>query len=210
MDGMISVSSRSKILREIVSNLLAHRDYSNGYVAKMVIEQKQLYTENANRAHSFGSLSLANFDPFPKNPPISKVFREIGLADELGSGMRNTYKYTLLYSGAEPQFVEGNVFRTTIPLSEAATATVGPIQFLPGAEAGAEVYEKIKLDTGRLNSLLEFCTVPRTRAELQDFCGIKTEKYFREKILNPMLTIGLIRRTIPDRPNSPNQKYMKI
>ena len=214
MDGMISVSSRSKILREIVSNLLAHRDYSNGYVAKMVIEQKQLYTENANRAHSFGSLSLANFDPFPKNPPISKVFREIGLADELGSGMRNTYKYTLLYSGAEPQFVEGNVFRTTIPLSEAATATVGPIQFLPGTEAGteagAEVYEKIKLDTGRLNSLLEFCTVPRTRAELQDFCGIKTEKYFREKILNPMLTIGLIRRTIPDRPNSPNQKYMKI
>lgn len=182
------------------------------------LDMPQLYTENANRAHSFGSLSLANFDPFPKNPPISKVFREIGLADELGSGMRNTYKYTLLYSGAEPQFVEGDVFRTTIPLSEAATATVGPIQFLPGTEAGteagtetgAEVYEKIKLDTGRLNSLLEFCTVPRTRAELQDFCGIKTEKYFREKILNPMLTIGLIRRTIPDRPNSPNQKYMKI
>ena len=142
-----------------------------------------------------------------------KVFREIGLADELGSGMRNTYKYTLLYSGAEPQFVEGNVFRTTIPLSEAATATVGPIQFLPGTEAGTEagteVYEKIKLDTGRLNSLLEFCTVPRTRAELQDFCGIKTEKYFREKILNPMLTIGLIKRTIPDKPNSPNQKYVK-
>jgi len=27
------------------------------------------------------------------------VFREIGLADELGSGMRNTYKYTQLYSG---------------------------------------------------------------------------------------------------------------
>lgn len=95
-------------------------------------------------------------------------------------------------------------------LSEAATATVGPTQFLPGTEAGTEVYAKIKLDAGRLNSLLEFCTIPRSRAELQDFCGIKTEKYFREKILYPMLTIGLIRRTIPDKPNSPNQRYIRI
>ena len=42
---------------------------------------------------------MSTFEPFPKNPSISKVFREIGLADELGSGMRNTYKFTKLYSG---------------------------------------------------------------------------------------------------------------
>lgn len=71
-------------------------------------------------------MDIATFEPFQKNPPISKVFREIGLADELGSGMRNTYKYTKMYSGGEPQFVEGDVFRITIPLSEVATATVGP------------------------------------------------------------------------------------
>ena len=47
----------------------------------------------------WGALDLQKFEPFPKNPAISKVFREIGLADELGSGMRNTYKYTQLYSG---------------------------------------------------------------------------------------------------------------
>lgn len=33
MDGIVSVSARDKILREIVSNLLAHRDFSNAYVA---------------------------------------------------------------------------------------------------------------------------------------------------------------------------------
>lgn len=66
-----------------------------------------------------------------KNPPISKFFREIGLAGELGSGMRNTYKYTKMYSGGEPQFIEGNVFRITIPLSEVATATVGPDVITP-------------------------------------------------------------------------------
>lgn len=127
LDGIQSVSARDHILREIVSNLLMHRDFSSGYVAKMVIEKSRIFTENANLSHGYGTLDLATFEPFQKNSPISKVFREIGLADELGSGMRNTYKYTKMYSGGEPQFVEGDVFRITIPLSEVATATVGPV-----------------------------------------------------------------------------------
>ncbi len=109
LDGIQSVSARDHILREIVSNLLMHRDFSSGYVAKLVIEKNRIYTENANLSHGFGALDLATFEPFQKNPPISKVFREIGLADELGSGMRNTYKYTKMYSGGEPQFVEGDM-----------------------------------------------------------------------------------------------------
>lgn len=115
-----------------------HRDFSNAYVAKLVIEKNRIYTENANLSHGHGILNLAVFEPFPKNPPISKVFREIGLADELGSGMRNTYKYTKMYSGGEPQFVEGDVFRITIPLTEVATATVGPNIITPknGAISG--------------------------------------------------------------------------
>ena len=125
MEGLQSISARDKILREIVSNSLAHRDYSNAYVAKFVIEKDRIFTENSNRSHGFGNLDHTSFEPFPKNPPISKVFREIGLADELGSGMRNTYKYTKLYSGAEPTFSEGEVFRIVVPLNEAATATVG-------------------------------------------------------------------------------------
>ena len=126
LDGIQSVSARDNILHEIVSNLLAHRDFSSGYIAKLVIERNRIYTENANLSHGHGALRPATFEPSPKNPPISKVFREIGLADELGSGMRNTYKYTKMYYGGEPQFVEGDVFRITIPLSEVATATVGP------------------------------------------------------------------------------------
>ena len=126
LDGIQSVSTRDHILREIVSNLLVHRDFSNAYVAKLVIEKQRVFTENANLSHGHGALNLASFEPYPKNPPISKVFREIGLADELGSGMRNTYKYTKMYSGAEPEFIEGDIFRIIIPLSEVATATVGP------------------------------------------------------------------------------------
>lgn len=82
-------------------------------------------SENSNLAHGIGTLDLNKFEPFPKNPSISKVFREIGLAYELGSGMRNTYKYTRLYTGKNPLFEEGDIFKTIIPLQKIATQKVG-------------------------------------------------------------------------------------
>ena len=125
LDGIVNVNARDRILREIISNTLAHRDYSSGFPAKMIIDDEKIIIENSNLSHGTGILDLQKFEPFPKNPSISKVFREIGIADELGSGMRNTYKYTQLYSGATPIFEEGNIFRTIIPLKKIATQKVG-------------------------------------------------------------------------------------
>ena len=102
------------------------RIYSSGYIAKFVIEKNRMFTVNANCSHGHGLLSISSFDPYAKNPPISKVFREISLADELGSGMRNTYKYTKLYSGGIPQFIEGDIFQIIIPLDTVSIGKVGP------------------------------------------------------------------------------------
>ena len=122
---IVNVNARDRILREVVSNTLAHRDYSSGFPAKMIIDDEKITIENSNVAHGIGALDLQKFEPFPKNPSISKVFREIGIADELGSGMRNTYKYTQLYSGKNPIFEEGDIFKTIIPLKKIATEKVG-------------------------------------------------------------------------------------
>lgn len=125
LDGIVNVNARDRILREIVSNTLAHRDYSSGFPSKMIIDDEKIVIENSNLSHGIGPLDIQKFEPFPKNPSISKVFREIGLADELGSGMRNTYKYTQLYSKQQPLFEEGDIFRTIIPLKRIATQKVG-------------------------------------------------------------------------------------
>lgn len=222
LDGIQSVSARDAILREIISNSLAHRDYSNGYVAKMVIEKDRILVENGNRAHGIGILDLKTFKPFAKNPPISKIFREIGFADELGSGMRNSYKYTKLYSGAEPEFIEGDVFEIIIPLTTGSMTKVGPgtspvdggqVGKLSGQAGGhvsgqaGEQAVVIKLDAKRLTELLTYCQEPRTRTEMQVFCGINSREYFSNNILNPLLETGRLLRTIPDKPKSPNQKY---
>ena len=149
LDGDQSISARDKILREIISNILAHRDYSNAYTAQFVIEKDKIFTKNSNLPHGHGELQLNKFEPFPKNPPISKIFREIGYADELGSGMRNTNKYTKLYSGGTPVFIEGNIFEIVIPMDNVAQIQIGPEETNKetnketSKETSKEIYYKI-------------------------------------------------------------------
>jgi len=118
--GDQSVSVRSWIARELVSNLLAHREYSKSFNAKLIIERERIYTENWNRSNEYGRIDPENFTPQSKNPIIAKFFMNIGRADQLGSGIRNLYKYTKLYSGEEPELIEGDIFKTIIPLVSAS------------------------------------------------------------------------------------------
>lgn len=152
LDGDQSVSARDKILREITSNILAHRDYSNAYTAQFIIEKDKIYTKNSNLPHGHGELQLNKFEPFPKNPPISKVFREIGYADELGSGMRNTNKYTKLYSGEAPIFVEGNIFEIVIPMGNVAKLQVGPGETSKEIEETNKEIKKTNKETSKETS----------------------------------------------------------
>ena len=118
------ISLRGVICREMVSNMLIHREFSSSYPAKFVIENNRIYTENANRASWSGEITPENFEPNPKNPIIASFFRNIGLADKLGSGVRNIFKYAKYYQGGHPHFFEQDVFRTSVEF-ESTTIKVG-------------------------------------------------------------------------------------
>jgi len=112
------VSLRGKIAREMLVNTLMHREFSSTYFAKFVIEKDRMFVENANRAARTGVLTPDNFEPDSKNPIIAAFLRNIGYADELGSGVRNLFRYVKLYSGKEPQFIEGDIFKIIVPLDD--------------------------------------------------------------------------------------------
>ena len=61
----------------------------------------------------------------------------------------------------------------------------------------------------RFKELIEFCTVPRKRSEMQEFIGLTHREHFREAVLNPLLEKGFIKLTIPDKPKSSLQRYIK-
>lgn len=117
-DGFRRISPRNIIVREILVNMLMHREFTSTYRAKFIIENDRMLTENANRASGAEILTPDNMEPDSKNPIIASFFRNIGYADELGSGVMNLHKYVQVYSGKDPQMIEGDVFRTIIPLDD--------------------------------------------------------------------------------------------
>lgn len=124
MENEIRVSARNKLFREVIANMLIHREYSNAYPAKLIIEKDCVKTENGNKARGLGAISLTDFVPYPKNPVIASVFKEIGWAEELGSGVKNIVKYSKVYSGTIPEFIDGDVFKTKISLNGTVNGTV--------------------------------------------------------------------------------------
>ena len=116
-DGGVRKSARDIIVRELVSNLLIHREFMSPFPAKLIIDSAGIRTENASRALYEGRITLSDFNPMPKNPTIADVFAHIGRAEELGSGMRNLDKFSRLYSRRVATLEDGDVFRASVPVA---------------------------------------------------------------------------------------------
>ena len=77
--------------------------------------------ESYSQLLDFGRKNLPDkffLEPNPKNPLIASFFRNIGYADQLGSGVRKLFKYSKYYSGKDPEFIEDDVFRIIVPLDD--------------------------------------------------------------------------------------------
>lgn len=117
-----NTSVRDIIAREVLTNILVHRDFSSAFPAKLIIERDWLKTENWCRPRRHGNILQDEFSPYPKNPLIANFFTTMGRTESIGSGVKNLYQYTPIYSdGGKPILFEDDVFKIEIPLTKAAT-----------------------------------------------------------------------------------------
>lgn len=117
VEGDQRIDLRDKIFREVIGNVIVHREYTSALSTEMIITDTEVRITNPNRAYFHGLINATGFNPYPKNPNIRKFFTSFGWTDEIGSGIRNTNKYLPLYvPGAKPVFVENDTFVTEIPL----------------------------------------------------------------------------------------------
>ena len=140
-----NTSVRDIIAREVVSNILIHRDFSSAFPAKLVIEKDWLKTENWCRARRQGTILEDEFSPYPKNPLVANFFTALGRSESIGSGVKNLYLYTPMYSdGGKPVLYESDIFKTEIPLSKnAATEQKNQTEL---TERESKIYELIQKD----------------------------------------------------------------
>ena len=187
MEGTSRISIRSNVFREVIANSLIHREYLNPYPAKLIIELDKVIVENSNRPHNVGILDILNVAPFPKNPIIAAFFRQINLAEELGSGFRKLAKYGKAYFGVDPVIEEKDIFRFTASLK--STGQVGE-------QVGEQVVKIIRA-----------CKSTKSKQELLAVAGLSNAYLNYKRHIVPLLEKGLIVMTIPDKPSSRNQKY---
>lgn len=61
--------------------------------------------------------------------------------------------------------------------------------------------------TKKEEDIRNFCSVPRTAQEIMDRLKISNQSKNRQKYITSLIEFGVLERTIPEKPNDPNQKY---
>ena len=206
LEGTTSISIRDAIFREVASNILIHREYTNAFPARLIIERGQVRTENSNKPHGFGVLNLETFTPFPKNPVIAAFFRQIGRADELGSGMRKMMRYGNAYGGSDPQMIEGDVFRIIVKVPEFGATDKrrsGP------QDAHDKAHDKAHELISEIESrIMDICSQsPKSTPELLQSLGYENRTGNFKRAVRHLSEMGFLEMTIPTKPRSKKQKY---
>ena len=72
----------------------------------------------------------------------------------------------------------------------------------------SEDHEQLSEYIKKLLEVMEY-DIPYTSKALMEKLGLKSKEGFRRKYLRPAVDMNLICMTIPDKPNSRNQRYLK-
>jgi ATP-dependent DNA helicase RecG len=232
--GINRLDLRNMLFREIVSNLLLHREYASTFSSKLLIFSDRVITENWTKPMQTGNVTLDTLETHTKNPLTTKVFREMKWAEELGSGKKNIKKYAPLYYENYEISIQNNekfVFSITY---KSENETLDESEKEPGEHVGTkqepsrnhtEVKRPSDQATKRPSTavtkqpsksqlkpnrkqILDFCHISRDMKEIMSHLGYKHRQNFRLHHIKPMLEEGLLSMTFPENPNHQEQKYI--
>lgn len=60
-----------------------------------------------------------------------------------------------------------------------------------------------------LNDIIDFCSTPRSMAEIMEHLGLKHRYNVKHRYIDPLIEGGFLVMTIPEKPNSRSQKYKR-
>ena len=190
IEGIQRFSLRDRILREVALNLIIHREYSSVYPTTFTIYRDRIVTENWNIPYVYGHIDLQTVRPHRKNPKIANVFSQMGIVEELGSGIRKMFKYTPLYAnGKEPIIEEQDVYRIEIPYVPTLLPTTDESGKKTGKKTGKELEDVIKEAIRKDSSI--------TIQEFQKLTGLSKNGTWN--VLNRMKEQNKIKRIGPDK-----------
>lgn len=179
-----------RAVREAILNALVHRDYSvHTESVPIRIEMYRDRMEITNSGGLYGKISidaLGKVRPETRNAALANMLELLKITENRYSGiptMRN-------------EFINAGL--------------PAPIFSVVRGEFKVVMKNGLFTDaTPVSDSLVDFCSVPRTRNEIVAFTG-KSKNYVMSHLVGPLLENGKLKMTMPEKPKSPNQQFIKV
>ena len=178
-----------KAVREAILNALVHRDYSiHTENVPIRIEMYRDRMEITNSGGVYGKISidaLGKVHPETRNATLANMLELLKITENRYSGIP-TMRTEFLNAG--------------LP---------APIFSVIHGEFKVIMKNGYNKESQSIcDSIVEFCCTPRTRAELISFTG-KSRTYTMAQIVQPLIDSGKLKLTLPEKPKSSKQKFVK-
>jgi ATP-dependent DNA helicase RecG len=188
-----------EILREVIINALVHSDYSQrGAPIRVAFFDDRIEVENPGILLPGMTIEdMKQGISKIRNPVIARVFRELRLIEQWGSGVRRIFRQAEELGLPTPEVVElGLRLRFIVWLAK--PVTVASQTVIP--ESGLE-------SKTAKNVLRVLIRQPLQRSEIADALGHEKVLGAVNRAVKELLAKQLIEYTIPEKPNSRLQKY---
>jgi predicted HTH transcriptional regulator len=196
------------MLREAIVNALVHADYAQrGSPIRVAFFDDRIDIESPGfLLPGMTVQDMQNGVSRIRNPVIARVFRELHLTEQWGSGVKRIFAEASAQGLPEPRVTEIatgvrlSVFLAT-PHDARPTAAQNPSLAQVSEQVGAQVSEQVA------KLLLHCAAQPCSKQELLVVLGLSNAYLNYKRHIVPLLEQGLIAMTLPDKPQSRLQRY---
>jgi len=196
------------MLREAIVNALVHADYAQrGTPIRIAFFDDRIDIESPG--YLLPGMTVADMQSGVsriRNPVIARVFRELGLIEQWGSGVRRIFAEAAAQGLPEPQVTEiatGVRFSVLLDAPHLTDTAVRIENTL--AHTDEQVSEQV---SEQVRALLQYCAEqPRSKQELLAALRLSNAYMNYKRHIVPLLEQGLLALTLPDKPNSRLQRY---
>ncbi len=221
-------------LTEYVVNALVHRSLNiKAPIRIFIFDDRVEIHSPGSLPNGLSVEDVKNGTSMPRNVFLFNNANYLLPYTGAGSGVRRALEYdpdAVFSNGVSDKEITHitNEFVITIPRkSNQATEESNQAQLNSNQESENSNGDSIKSNQAQLESnqangslvtrkltkkeedIRNFCSIPRTAQEIMDRLGISNQTKNRQKYITALLEIGVLERTIPEKPNDPNQKYRR-
>ncbi len=196
------------MLREAIVNALVHADYAQrGSPIRVAFFDDRIDIESPG--FLLPGMTVQDMQSGVsriRNPVIARVFRELHLTEQWGSGVKRIFADAAAQGLPEPRVTEiATGVRLSVflaaPHDARPTAAQNPSLAQVSEQVGAQVSEQVA------KLLLHCAAQPRSKQEMLVVLGLSNAYLNYKRHIVPLLEQGLIAMTLPDKPQSRLQRY---